>query len=99
MRKFLLASLLILPLAACKQSDVSSVVSNVEAISKATCGFLPTAATITNIITKAPAASTAEQIAAIVCGAVSQKGAVGLYTAPGVEGYYEGVEIKGEWAK
>lgn len=45
------------------------------------CKFLPTAATVTNLLTQNPNAQTAEAIAAIICGAVSPLGGRRLGTA------------------
>lgn len=89
MRKHLLGAALAsaLGVAGCATSGTGSTitVASVQSAAVTACSYLPTAATITNILTANPIAATAESIAAIICGAVTSPPAVAQPAAPGAK--------------
>lgn len=89
MRRLFLVPALAAALAACTTSGPISTatVASVQSAAVAACNFLPDASTITNILTANPAAATAENIAAIICSAITGQPAGGVKrraTAPTV---------------
>lgn len=86
-------SLRSLPVAAVVAASIASctttgngpavTIAEVQNAAVAACSFLPDAATITNILTASPVAATAENIAAIVCSAVTGRAAAAALPRPG----------------
>jgi hypothetical protein len=63
-----------LALAACGTNPFTGLpitAASVDAAAKQACGFLPTASTVARILTANPAVATAEEVAGIICGAVT----------------------------
>lgn len=118
MRKLLLTSMLSLPLMLGGCATVGTgtsgfpfSVAGIQAAAVAACKFLPTAATVANVLAGAnPAVATAESIASAICAAVvtttsvtaTPAGAQGLFAAPATPArvpMVNGVVIKGKFVK
>jgi hypothetical protein len=53
-------------------TDIATIINNVQTIAKTTCQYIPTAVTISQIVSAGnPAVSTADQIATAICSAVA----------------------------
>ena len=100
-RKFAGAMLLAIGISGCNAPTAAVAVGDVQAAAQGVCGFLPVAITVTNVLTVAPVAATAETIANLICKAVEKPSpAVKTLLSPmsdGVYGSYKGVPIKGHW--
>lgn len=101
MKRFLVASILALSLAACNVS--ASGVSTIQQDAVTACGFLPTVATIENLINlNSPLLASATAIVSAICKAVVIKGGAGGPTARG-RGVgtptVQGVQIFGKFVK
>ena len=72
MKKLILSALMAVTLAACGTTGFTwpPTAQSVADAAVATCGFLPTADSIAGLISQSSSLTTAEQIAALICGAV-----------------------------
>lgn len=53
-------------------ADIATIINNVQTIAKTTCQYIPTAVTISQIVSAGnPAVATADQIATAICAAVA----------------------------
>lgn len=53
-------------------TDIATIINNVQTIAKTTCQYIPTAVTISQIVSAGnPAVATADQIATAICAAVA----------------------------
>ena len=100
MHKILFASALAVALAGCVST---SGVSTIQHTVVSACGYLPTVATIEDLINlNSPALATATQIAKAICAAVTVKGGAGGPEArgPGVgHPQVDGVPIHGKFVR
>lgn len=76
MKKWLLAGAVMAPFVifggcATTSGTGGITVQEVQGAAVAACSFLPTAASVANLLSAAPAVATAESIAAIICAAIS----------------------------
>ena len=96
MKKILLGALA-LSLAACNaplsptDPQVTSAVAEVQTTAETLCGFVPAATTIVALFSANPGVTSAFQVANIVCGVVTKKGAN--------HWEYRGVRIKGHFTR
>jgi|SRR5665213_1112865 len=81
--------LIALPLAAalavsgCTTTSSNSTIAQIQALTQAACLFVPTAVTISNILsTGNPALATAAEVATAICAAVAPKAAARRFGAP-----------------
>jgi hypothetical protein len=71
-KKYLVLAALAASLGGCATTgNQVSFIQQIESAAVAACGFLPTAATITALLTTNPAFATAEEVASIICKAVT----------------------------
>jgi|SRR5271166_3920260 len=100
-RKFVLVMPLVIGISGCNAPTIPVAANDVRVAAQDFCRFLPTVASVTALLTVAPAASTAEAVAHLVCDAVEKPSAnVKTLLSPmsdGVYGSYKGVPIKGHW--
>lgn len=105
-KKALLASCLAASLAGCNSPNstgsdlaLAVLIANVQSAAIAACQFVPTAATIADLFTAAPAAKSAEAVANIICGSISKPKGLAAAQAYGdaVYGVYGNVKIVGHF--
>jgi hypothetical protein len=98
LRKFMLAApvAVALSLGGCAGVDTATVISQVQQAAVLACGFLPTAATVANILAAGnPALQVASAVATAICTAVTAKGARRGGAIPNVNG----VEVHGKFVQ
>lgn len=76
--KLMLACVAMLGLSACNTGDVAAEIAQIQAYAKQACSYVPTAATVLDIIASATGNASLQsvsQIAEAICGAVASKSA------------------------